>query len=261
VLAGAVPPALAELDEAHALGIDSAQLLRGMMETLHSASRTKAGAKAGALQSSEELEAAQQLAGQLSWGTLHRLWQMLLKGLEDVGIAPDPREAAEMALLRLIHAAELPDPASLMSRLAGGGAVATAPVAPSKSTSSAPAAQLPADFRALVNVIASAGKHMLAQQLHDQVGIVRYAPPELVLKPMRPLGADWSRDLAAALKAATGATWQVLLSDEAGEPSLLDQEKIAEQRVRAEVLADPNVQAVMHAFPDAELESFQTRGL
>jgi DNA polymerase III subunit gamma/tau len=52
----------------------------------------------------------------------------------------------------------------------------------------------------------------------------------------------------------------VSLSDEAGEPSLLDQEKMAEERVRADVLADPNVRAVMDAFPDSELESFSTRG-
>ena len=104
------------------------------------------------------------------------------------------------------------------------------------------------------------GKHILAQQLHDQVGLVRYAPPELVLKPMRPLGPDWSRDLAMTLRAATGASWQVSLSDESGEPSLLDQEKIAEERVRADVLADPNVRAVMDAFPDSELETFSTRG-
>jgi DNA polymerase-3 subunit gamma/tau len=148
-----------------------------------------------------------------------------------------------------------------MSRLNGAAAAMTAAPAPAAAKSIGPTAQLPADFRALVEMVANGGKHVLAQQLHDQVGIVRYAPPELALKPMRPLGADWSRDLAAALKAATGTTWQVSLSDEAGEPSLLDQEKIAEQRVRAEVLADPNVQAVMHAFPDAELESFQTRGL
>jgi len=90
--------------------------------------------------------------------------------------------------------------------------------------------------------------------------LVRYAPPELVLKPMRPLGADWSRDLATTLKAATGASWQVSLSDEAGEPSLLEREKMAEERVRADILADPNVRAVMDAFPDAELESFPTRG-
>jgi DNA polymerase-3 subunit gamma/tau len=58
----------------------------------------------------------------------------------------------------------------------------------------------------------------------------------------------------------TGANWQVGFSDDPGEPSLLDQEKIAEERVRADVLADPNVRAVIEAFPDAELESFSTRG-
>jgi DNA polymerase-3 subunit gamma/tau len=112
----------------------------------------------------------------------------------------------------------------------------------------------------MVKAIEKSGKHLLAQQLHDQVGLVRYAPPQLVLKPTRPLGADWSRELAAALKALTGTSWDVVLSDEAGEPSLLDQEKMAEERVRADVLADPNVRAVMDAFPDAELESFTTRG-
>jgi DNA polymerase-3 subunit gamma/tau len=96
--------------------------------------------------------------------------------------------------------------------------------------------------------------------LHDQVGLVRYAPPELALKPTRPLGQDWPRDAANALKAVTGASWTVLLSDEAGEPSLLDQEKIAEERVRSDVLADPNLRAVMDAFPDAELETYSTKG-
>jgi len=62
------------------------------------------------------------------------------------------------------------------------------------------------------------------------------------------------------LKSATGASWKVTLSDEPGEPSLLDQEKMAEERVRADVLADPNVRAVMDAFPDAELESFSNKG-
>jgi len=80
-----------------------------------------------------------------------------------------------------------------------------------------------------------------------------------VLKPTRPLGGDWPRQLASELKALTGTAWKVSLSDEAGEPSLLDQEKMAEERVRSEVLADPNVRSVMEAFPDAELESYSTK--
>jgi DNA polymerase-3 subunit gamma/tau len=260
VLSGDAAGALAALDEAHGLGIDHTQLLRGLMESLHAATRAKAGADASALQSSEERESAESLAKDLSWGAIHRLWQMLLKGLQDVDAAPDPREAAEMALLRLIHAADMPDPASLVARLSGEGAVAVATGGPPAKPSSAPAARLPRDFRGLIELLENRGKHQLAVQLHDQVGLVRYEPPELALKPARPLGPDWTRELAAILKSATGTTWQVTLSDEAGEPSLLDQEKMAEERVRAEVLADPNVRAVMDAFPDAELESYSTKG-
>ena len=260
VLAGDAAAALSELDEAHDLGIDPTQLLRGLMESLHSATRAKASANADPLLSAEEREAANEMARQLSWGTIHRLWQMLLKGLQDVEVAPDPREAAEMALLRLIHAADMPDPAALVAKLTGGGAAAVTSSVPAARPSTPTAARIPADFASLVKVVEQSGKHLLAQQLHDQVRVVRYAPPELALKPTRPLGPDWPRDLALALKAVTGASWQVSLSDEPGEPSLLDQEKIAEERVRADVLADPNVRAVMDAFPDSELESFTTKG-
>lgn len=259
VLAGDATAALAELDQAHDLGIDPTQLLRGLMESLHAATRAKAGATADALQSAEERESAEEMADKLGWATIHRLWQMLLKGLQDVAVAPDPREAAEMALLRLIHAADLPDPAALIAQLAEGGA-ATGAVAARDANTSTPSARLPAHFAGLVELLEQAGKHQLAVQLHDQVGLVRYAPPELALKPMRPLGENWPRDLSLALKLATGTAWHVALSDEAGEPSLQDQEKIAGERVRAAVLADPNVRAVMDAFPDAELETFSTRG-
>ena len=259
ILSGEPAAALAELDQAHDLGIDPTQLLRGLMEALHSATRAKAGAMSDALLSAEEQESAGEMAAALSWGTIHRLWQMLLKGLQDVQVAPDPREAAEMALLRLIHASEMPDPASLMAKLTAEGSGAVASSAPA-STGSGSTARIPADFRALVQTVEKSGKHLLAQQLHDQVGLVRYAPPELVLKPQRPLGTDWPRDLAAALKAATSATWQVSLSDEAGEPSLFDQERMTEEKARADVLADPNVRAVMDAFPDAELETYSNRG-
>jgi DNA polymerase-3 subunit gamma/tau len=260
ILAGDANAALAELDQTHELGIDPTQLLRGLMESLHAATRAKAGASGDSLQSAEERESAEQMAAALGWGTIHRLWQMLLKGLQDVEVAPDPREAAEMALLRLIHAADLPDPAALIARMTGEGA-SIAPTAAPAARASAPAARLPADFAGLVKAFEANGKHNLAVQLHDQVGVVRYAPPELVLKPMRPLGGDWPRELGAALKSLTGTNWQVSLSDEAGEPSLLDQEKIAEERVRADVLADPNVRSVMDAFPEAELESFSTKGV
>lgn len=259
LLTGDVTATLAQLDEVHSLGIEPGSLFRGLMESVHSVTRSKAGASADLLQSAEEREHSAELAARLSWGNLHRLWQLLLKSLEDVRIAPDPHEAATMALLRLIHAAEMPDPSALAALLAGGGA-ATAPTsAPAAKPPAQPKASLPLDFPALVDAVESQGKQLLGVQLRDHVGLVSFAPGEMVLKPLKPLGADFSRELAAAAKQATGQNWQVRLTDEGGSPSLQQQEAMAEERMRAAVLEEPNVRALLDEFPDASLESIERK--
>jgi DNA polymerase-3 subunit gamma/tau len=252
ILAGDAPAMLTQLDEAHALGIDPTSLIRGLMDSLHSVTRAKAGASSDALQSEEERDAAADWASKLNWAAIHRLWQMLLKGLNDVAQAPDPQEAAVMALLRLIHAADLPDPAALVARLSGSDAPsAPAPNAPPPSAPSAPSS-----YRELVDRLQQSGKRILAQELHDQVGLVSFGAGELVLKPLRPLGAEWTRDLAAALKEVTGSRWTVSFTDQGGEPSLQQQEQIADETLRVAMLDEPNVRAVLESFPDASLDSF-----
>jgi DNA polymerase-3 subunit gamma/tau len=259
LLTGDVTATLGQLDEVHSLGIEPGSLFRGLMESVHSVTRSKAGASADLLQSAEEREHSAELAARLSWGNLHRLWQLLLKSLEDVRIAPDPHEAATMALLRLIHAAEMPDPSALAALLAGGGA-ATAPTsAPAAKPPAQPKASLPLDFPALVDAVESQGKQLLGVQLRDHVGLVSFVPGEMVLKPLKPLGADFSRELAAAAKQATGQNWQVRLTDEGGSPSLQQQEAMAEERMRAAVLEEPNVRALLDEFPDASLESIERK--
>jgi DNA polymerase-3 subunit gamma/tau len=62
--------------------------------------------------------------------------------------------------------------------------------------------------------------------------------------------------LAAALKALTGATWQVEASDVRAEPTLLEQEQMAAENVRQSVLDSPMVKAALEAFPDAELAGY-----
>ncbi|HEU4877407.1 MAG TPA: DNA polymerase III subunit gamma/tau [Sphingomicrobium sp.] len=259
VLKGDAAATLEQLDEAHSLGIEPAAVLRGLMESLHAIMRAKVGAAQDALQSAEEREAARSLATSISWGSLHRLWQLLLKGLTDVGIAPDPHEAATMALLRLIHAADMPDPATLMAQLGGGAATAAAPPARAPAPSAAPTSSLPGDFHGFVAAIERTGKKLLALQLHDNVGLVSFAPGDITLKPLKPLGADFTRDLAMVAKEVTGVAWQIRLTDEGGAPSLQQQEVMAEERVRAEVMDEPAVRALLDAFPDATYVSHQRK--
>ena len=261
LLEGDAAATLAQLDEAHALGLDPAALMRGLMETVHAVTRAKAGAPEDLLQSAEEREAAAQSAGKLGWAVLHRLWQLLLRGLQDVTVAPDPQEAATMALLRLVHAADLPDPAALMARLAtGDGMSATAPAARASAPRQAPASRLPENFPALVEQLEDAGRMRLGIQLRDHVGLVSYAPGELVLRPLRPLGPDFARELFAEAKEATGTDWEIRFTDAGGEPSLHEQTRMAEERERAAVLEEPAMKALLAAFPDATLETLTTKG-
>ena len=62
-----------------------------------------------------------------------------------------------------------------------------------------------------------------------------------------------TRNLAGALKDATGSTWRVQVEDGEGAPTLREREQAAEGAARDAVLGLPIVRAAFEAFPDAEL--------
>jgi DNA polymerase-3 subunit gamma/tau len=259
ILAGDAQGALAALREQYDLGVEPSAVLRGLLEAVHGITRAKVGGTLDPAQSAEEREAYALWGAKLGHGAVHRLWQLLLKGLAEVHSAPMPLEAAEMAILRVIHASELPDPAAIMEKLASGDSVAAAAPAGEapRAEEQAPLLRLPATFPDLIEALDKGGKAHIAQQLHDFVGLVSYAPPELAIRPVKPLPADFIRDLGAALKGLTGTVWQVRASDEPAAPSLLDQEKQAAERLRQEVLEAPLVKAAFESFPEAELVGFR----
>jgi DNA polymerase-3 subunit gamma/tau len=258
ILAGDAPGALAALREQYDLGVEPSAVLRGLLEAVHGITRAKVGGALDPAQSAEEREAYAEWAAKLGHGAVHRLWQLLLKGLAEVHSAPMPLEAAEMAILRVIHASDLPDPGAIMERLASGDIVSAPAAAEApKVGEQAPLLSMPATFPDLVATLDKGGKAHIAQILHDFVGLVSYAPPELAVRPSKPLPADFLRDLGAALKTLTGTAWQVRASDEPAAPSLLDQEKGAAEQLRQEVLDAPLVKAAFEAFPEAELAGFR----
>ena len=260
LLAGDAPGALAAMAESHALGVEPAALLRDLLSTVHGITRAKAGGAPDPALPIEEREAYAEWAGRLGYATIHRLWQLLLKGLSEVGGAPVPQEAAEMALLRVIHAAEMPDPGEVLARLAGGGAVpaprgggeATAPAVPSSSAVMSELAA-PVSMQSLHDLLASKNHHRAALLLHDHGRLLRLDAPDLVLARHPRLTDEALRNLAAALKDATGSTWRVATADGEGAPTLREREQAAETEARDAVLGLPIVRAAYQAFPDAEL--------
>jgi DNA polymerase-3 subunit gamma/tau len=253
--AGAV---LGALREHYALGVEPLALMRGLLELVHAITVTKAGRDiADPAQSAEERAALADWASQLGYAPLHRIWQLLLKGHDEVSSAVLPIEACEMAILRIVHAATLPDPGELARLLREGGPAPAAQSAGAKEMPAAPsepAARHPERFEDLIEALWERGKGQMAQDLHDCVGLVRYAPPEIDIRPTQPLSTDFNRDLAQAMREITGVGWQVRTSDGPAAPTLMEQEQQKAEAARVAILETPVVKAALAAFPDAELD-------
>ncbi|PAX09640.1 DNA polymerase III subunit gamma/tau [Sphingomonas lenta] len=260
LLAGDGAGALQALRRQYDYGVDPLGVFRSLLETVHGVTLVKVGTAPDLAQPDEERAAYADWAAKLSFPALHRLWQLMLKGHEEVARASLPIEAAEMALLRVVHASTLPDPGELARRMAGEGGTAIqshSASSSSKSSPSEPAAApqptAPAEFAGLVALLENEKQHALAERLKISGSVIRYAPPELVLSSTRPLPADFTRVLSEALRGATGQNWRVALEDTSGQPTLREQEKSEMEAERRAVLDSPLVKAAFDAFPDAEL--------
>ncbi|QQV76110.1 DNA polymerase III subunit gamma/tau [Sphingomonas aliaeris] len=249
--------ALAALRRQYDLGVDPQAVLRALLETVHKVTLVKLGSPPEAGQANEEREAQEGWATAMSFAALHRLWQLLLKGHDEVARAALPIEACEMALLRVVHASQMPDPGELARQLAAGGPVSIPAAAPAAATPSAPPAPaeaaLPDTIEGIIGVLEANGEFGLAVKLERSASVIRIDPPEMVLSSLRPLPADMVRDLIVELKRCTGRAWKVTTEDAPGAPTIRERHLETKEAIRAEILASPVVKAAFDAFPDAVL--------
>ncbi|MBB6124542.1 DNA polymerase III subunit gamma/tau [Sphingobium subterraneum] len=260
ILSGDTAAVLAMLRDQHDLGVEPLSLIRGLMEIVHAVTAAKAGRRSDdPAQSVEEREALADWASELGFAPLHRLWQLLLKGHEDVVSATMPVEAAEMALLRLMHAASLPDPSELARLLQEGGGVVRAPVLSSApAPSAAPQANAPATFEAMVDLLWKNKQSAIADEVEHRVRPVRYsAEGELLFQPAAPVGEGFVQKLKGALDQITGLRWIVTIGDgdqgETPQPTLSERAEAEAAAAIAAIRDMPVIKAALETFPDAEL--------
>ena len=242
------------VEKQYALGVEPLALMRSLMDFAHRATVAQVGRSGAEAPTAEEREAIELWAARLSPGQLHRLWQLLLKGHDEVRTAPDPLVAAQMALLRVMHAAEMPDPGELAKRLEERIAAAPTP-APHANGGSAPAAPETAalDWASLVDRVEHAGQPLAATLMRMQLRIVEFSPGLLRFSRDRQFSGEIGPQLRDALLAATGSRWQVEEVAEGGALSLVEQEQAADAAAEAALRSHPLVEAAFEAFPNAEL--------
>ena len=248
----------------YALGVEPLALMRSLMEIVHRITVMQIGGAMPDLAGEEEREQLSQWAARLTPGQLHRLWQMLLKGYDEVKTAPDPLVSAQMALLRLIHAANAPDPGSLVKRmeeLAKGipAASADSPAPASDSGNSPEARTRPAslarpDFASLVAKVEDAGEYIAASIMRLQLRVVSLEDGALTFARAPEFRDKIETELRGALAKATGRSWVLTeVEDPAAPPSMAEAAQAEAAALRDAMEAHPLMQAARAAFPQAEL--------
>ncbi|NIJ36445.1 DNA polymerase-3 subunit gamma/tau [Sphingopyxis panaciterrae] len=271
----------------YALGIEPVAMVRGLMDLTHAVTLAKVSRHDDPALAEVDRERIGDWVQKLGFAPLNRLWQLLLKGHDEVLRANNPLEHLEMLLLRVIYAASLPDPGELAKRLEAGGvptmplaapvppsgqdapAAVAAPAAepaanpapPPSASAESPVAASPGSRASALTVaqihqlLESTGNHRLAVQVYDYMRIIELEPGSIVFAAVPALDASFSRELGEALLAQTGSRWQVRAGEDGGaaRPSLgeIRAARIADNGERIREL--PVVKAVLAAFPDAKL--------
>ena len=291
VMKGDAAGALAELGAQYADGADPLAVLRDLAEITHWISVIKITPDAAddPTVTPDERTRGKVMAEALPMRVLTRMWQMLLKALEEVSQAPNAMMAAEMAIIRLTHVAELPSPEELVRKLGdappmppgGGGGRA----APTGSPVSAPRGQqMPgppggggpqaalapaavpdtslaryASFESVVELIRSNRDVQLLIEVETGLRLVSYSPGRIEFEPTPSAPAQLAQKLGARLQGWTGARWAISVVSEGGAPTIAELRDEAQAEAEAEAQGHPLVQAVFSAFPGATIKRVTTR--
>ena len=289
IMQGDAAGALSELSSQYADGADPMAVLRDLAEITHWISVIKITPETAQDPTTPPDERARGLdmSGRLAMRMLSRMWQMLLKSLEEVALAPNAMMAAEMAVIRLTHVADLPDPETLIKRLqsqpqpapTGGGTgggmspspaprMMSPPRGPSNAPSMSGAVQAVAlaegqlatyiSFDQIVALIREKRDVQLLVEVETTLRLARFSPGRIEFQPTSNAAPDLASRLSGRLASWTGARWAVSVVNEGGAPTIAearDKDRIAAEDEAGTI---PLVMAVMAAFPGARIIEIRT---
>lgn len=274
IMAGRTPEALELFRTLYGYGADPVQITNDLLEHCHAASVAKMLGPQATRLPNDQAQKLTALGAVISAGTLARVWQMLLRALDEVRRAPNPADAVEMAIVRLAYAADLPGPEEALKALrdgepmpggaaprgpsggGGGGGGASAQLA--ARPVAAPAMPDPQTFEQVVALIGEKREVGLQMDVQRYVRPVAFKPGAITYESLDGAPIDLARKLASRLKDWTGRTWLIAANGQGGGETMIEIDRRKRSEERAGVEADPFVRAVMEAFPGATIGEIKT---
>ncbi|WP_348042273.1 DNA polymerase III subunit gamma/tau [Devosia sp.] len=277
LMSGNIGQALTTMREMYDAGADPQTLVSDLADFTHLVTRIKvvpAAADDVSLTPDERKRGAD-LAGKLPMRALTRCWQILFKGYDEVSRAGNGLQAAEMVLVRLAYAADLPSPDELLAKLSnqplqsapmpppqlnrpsGGGPQALRVEQPREAPSfaapqpSVPQASAnPQNYAQLIALAAEKRDILVKLALEANMRPISFSAGRIEVALTDGTDPGIIATLSARLQQWTGERWLITVSSKApAGPTVRQFREQHEEAQKAEAHEDPLVQAILEMFP------------
>ena len=290
IMQGDAAAALTELSSQYSDGADPIVVLKDLAEITHwiSVSKITPDMNKDPTITPDERTRGIELSKTLSMRALTRMWQMLVKSLGEITIAPSPIMAAEMIIIRLTHAADLPPTDELIKTI-------ESKLRPDRNEKKIENPQKPLDTSSANNELAKA-KHnnysnlKIATAVDEEVGIfnyikfdhvlelikqkrdvkllidienglrlVSYRPGYIEFTPTDLAPANLAQRLSNRLKEWTGIRWAVSVVQDGEAQTIVEKKERIAIELETEAYAHPLVKEALVQFPTARIVNVISR--
>lgn len=279
MVGGDMQALLGKLQEMYRNGANPAAVIGDLINLTHALTKTLLlpGFVNDASLSENDRNFLKETSGKLSIATLSKIWQMLIKGMNEMQTAPVPIDALEMILIRIAYSANLPSPAELLESVkkksesgtlrpanfsagnpSAAAQTAAAPVSapaafstPAQTVINAPFS----DINGLIKHLENQKQPRLAYALRHDIEVVEFSPGLIKFKAADRVGNDTLAALNKILEETTGGKWALdIVPGEVGR-TVADIENEQKEKDKKNVAETPLVKAILEEFRGARIEN------
>ena len=284
IMQGDAASALNELGSQYSDGADPIVILKDLAEITHwiSVAKITPDINEDPTVTPDERMRGIEFSKLLSMPTLTRMWQMLIKSLDEIAVAPSPIMAAEMIIIRLTHAADLPPTEDLIKKIEsklqgankgknletpsknmGAQAISHENYQPKQNNASnlkiAPAADEGigifsyTKFEDILEVVKQNRDVKLLVDIENGLRLVTYRPGYIEFTPTEFAPANLAQRLSNRLKEWTGSRWAVSVVQNGEAETIFEKKEKDAKELETEAYAHPFVKEALIQFPAARI--------
>ncbi len=267
LLSGDMPELVKKLQEVYKNGANPTAVLNDLINITHLLTKVLLIPAFANNENLSETEKSflKETSAKTNIALLSKIWQMLIKGLNELQTAPVPIDALEMILIRIAYSANLPTPAELLesikkkSNLKQQNFTVTTAVNSLAAKDEKPSLpQVKSRFDKVTDFIAYLEKNKQARLVYmmkNDIEVVEFGNGVMKFKATERISSDFMTSINKFLETSTGQKWSLDIISGDVILSIANIENAQKEADKKNVAENPLVKAILDEFKGAKIET------